>query len=303
MTLHKHCEEVLWLNTELLLLRGGNFVSSSAALECFFFPLHRFTRVIRKSNSYLAAAGQVEVEHVSGNILWIFNTPQSNEMAFLKLLDCFSFEAGLRKLHFLKASISKSSPLFKKFLQDGYNPSGWFKIWRFESENFNSYPDDFVWRKIRSTDLISINLLQNKLLSLDEKKIVPPPSIKKPRFVLLHNGIFSGYAYVQTSMNGVIITPVLDPQIPKIVSAIDTLRSNFLNKTSTHYISLSASQQWIEISMQDQIKIVQPRQEILVKQLAIHSAAKNSILNHLPSRQHTDIATPLRQANKQDNNI
>ena len=267
------------------------------------FPVTWFTQPIRINHTRLAAVGQVKIEHVSGNILWILNMFHENKMVVSEILDCLTIEAGLRKLHFLRASLSKNSPMFETFIKCGYKPSGRETIWRFKGKQNKVISNNFFWRKTKASDSIYINLLQNKMISLDEKRSVPLEIPKRPSYVLFQKGILYGYAYVQTSGNKAVITPILDPQIPESANEINSLCRNFLNKISDHYIVLTASQQWVQRFLQGQIEMVRPRQELLIKQVAIRNTAKKSIFKHVHNGQRPDIATPLRQSNKQKNNI
>jgi hypothetical protein len=293
----------MWLNTELLVLHRFDYLSRRVGLECFMLPVNWFTRAIRLNHTHLAAAGQVEIERVSGNILWAMNLFQGDKIVASEILDCLSIEAGLRKLHFVTASLSKVSPMFETFIKCGYNPSSWETIWRFRDKHSKKVSSIFTWRKTRSSDLIRINFLQNKLLSSDEKKVSRPANLNNPKYVLLNKDVLIGYANMQTSGIKAVVTPVLDPQIPETANVINSFCRIFLNQIPNQYIVLSASQQWVTQHLQDQIELVHPRQEILVKQVAIRSTVHSSIFNRIPNGQQTDIATPLRQSNKQDNNI
>ncbi|MDO9545469.1 MAG: hypothetical protein Q7J07_01810 [Pelolinea sp.] len=289
------------MNTELFLLRGSNYVPSSVGLECLMLPVNWFTRAIRSNRARLTAVGQVEIEHVGGRILWILNLSNAENVVSSELLDYLAVEAGLRKLRFLTASVAKHTPLFEVFIQSGYNSSGWYKIWRIKDDITNNNSHEFIWRKTRTSDLFSVNLLQNKWLSNDERRTVPPANKKWPGFVLFCNGVLSGYAYVNTSIGKAMITPVLDPQISNVSSAIKSLINQFFIHIPDHYLVLTASQQWVEVPMQDQIELIQPRHEILLKQLAIRDAVYSSF-DLIPNGQHTDIATPISRSKKQDNN-
>jgi hypothetical protein len=193
--------------------------------------------------------------------------------------------------------------VFDAFIRAGYHSSGWYNSWRIKEKSKSANSHKLIWRKTRTTDLFSIGLLQNKLLYAKERRAIPPANKKIPGYVLLHQGVLMGYAYAQTSITNALITPVLDPQISSVVSTINSLVNNFFNHIPIHYLILSASQQWVELAMKGQIELFQTRREIMLKQLAISDASRIFNFNHATSSQHTDIATPIRQSNKQDNNI
>lgn len=267
-------------------------------------PVNWFTRAIRSNRTLLTAVGQVEIEHVGGNILWALDLSNTQYVLLNELLDFLAIEAGLRQLHFLKASVSKFESVYDIFIRAGYNPCGWHTIWRIikdESNHTNFH--EFIWKRTRTSDLFSINLLQNKLLSANERRVLPPTNNKIPEYVLFQQDVLIGYAYVQTSNTNALITPVLDPQISSVISTMNSLVNHFFNHIPYHYLILSASQHWIELAMEDQIEQYQTRREIMLKQLVVSSASRILNFNHATSSQHPDIATPIRQSNKQDNNI
>jgi len=61
VTLVRHHKKVLWLNTELFLMRGFQYIPSSIGLECLMFPVNVYTRAIRTNPIHAIAIGQVEV--------------------------------------------------------------------------------------------------------------------------------------------------------------------------------------------------------------------------------------------------
>lgn len=266
-------------------------------------PVNWFTRAVRSNRTRLTAVGQVEIEHVGGNILWALDLLNKENGLSYELLDYLAIEAGLRKLHFLKASVPKHEPAFESFIKAGYHPCGWYNSWRIKVNSKSTNLHNFIWRRTKTSDLFSICLLQNKLLPANERKTTPPADKKIPGYVLFHQGALMGYAYVQTSNTNVLITPVLDLQISSVISTINSLLNSYFNHITNRYLVLSASQHWIELALKDQIELFQPRREIMLKQLAVSDPSRVTNFNHVTSSQYTDIATPIRQSNKQDNNI
>lgn len=293
MTLFRHRKKVLWLNTELCLIRGFQYIPSSVGLEILSFPTNWFTRAIRTNLFHAIAFGQVEIEHAGGRILWIVDLSDLEKSLSADLLDNLAVEAGLRGLHFLTASASKEDYAFKYLSDAGYTPTIWQKIWQCDSDIRAVCPSGFIWKKARPSDLLSINLLQSKLLSHNEKAITPPINKKPPAFILFHDDTLCGYANVMTAQDKVMITPIIDPEKPLYPSVIKNLIRKFFRRLSTYYLVQTSSQQWIETVMGDQILLIQPRQEIMVKYLAVRDKQLVSDYNRSRSNQHTDIVTPL----------
>jgi hypothetical protein len=273
-------------------------------MECLMLPVNWFTRAIRANHTGLTAVSQVKIEHVGGNILWALDLLNAENVLSTELLDYLAIEAGLRKLHFLKASVTEHEHVYDVFIRAGYKPCGLNTFWRLR-KNKSGFPNlhEYIWRRTRTSDLFSICLLQNKLLSANERRTTPPANRKIPEYVLFQQGVLMGYAYVQTSNTNTLITPVINPKISSVSSAINSLVKRFFNNITNHYLILSDSQQWIELAIIDQIELFQPRREIMLKQIAIYDTSRISNFNHATNSQHTDIATPIRQSNKQDNNI
>ena len=284
-------------------MRGFQYIPSSIGLECLMFPINWYTRVIRSNPVHAVAIGQVEIEHTGGRILWVLDLSNQEKMLSSDLLDNLAIEAGLRGLHFLTAAVSKDKYAYEVLFNAGYSPSTWQKIWQYKTDFQTENIPGFRWRKVRSSDLLSINLLQNKLILLNERAIIPPVNKKPPLFILFYEESVCGYAYVMTAPDKVMITPIIESEIPFAVSGLNILVRKFFHQISACYLVQTSSQRWIETALADQIALIQPRQEIMVKHLAVHE--KNLASNFNPSRsnRHTDIVTPIIKTNGYEDNI
>jgi len=284
-------------------MRGFQYIPSSIGLECLMFPINWYTRVIRANPVRAVAIGQVEIEHTGGRILWALDLSHQEKMLSANLLDNLAVEAGLRGLHFLAAAVSKDEYTYEVLFNAGYSPSAWQKIWQYKTDFQTDNPLGYKWRKARPSDLLSINLLQNKLLSPNERTIVPPANKKPPAFVLFHEETVCGYAYVMTAPDKILITPIIESEIPFTVSVINILVRKFFRHTPVYYLVQTSSQRWIETALADQIVLIQPRHEIMVKHLAVHDKNLASNFNHSRSNRHTDIVTPIIKTNGYEDNI
>ncbi len=284
-------------------MRGFQYIPSSIGLECLMFPINWYTRVIRMNSIRAVAIGQVEVEHAGGCILWALDLSNQENLLSTDLLDNLAVEAGLRGLHFLKATAPKDEFSYEVLFNAGYSPSGWQKIWQYKVDIQTDNIPGFKWRKVRSSDLLSINLLQNKLLSSCERTITPPANKKPPAFILSHKETVCGYAYVMTSPDKVMITPIIDSEIPLTPSVLKILVDKFFRHISVRYLVQTSSQQWIETALADQITLIQPRHEIMVKHLAVLDKNLVSNFNHSRSNRHIDIVTPIIKTNDYKDNI
>lgn len=267
------------------------------------FPINWYTRVIRTNPVHVVAIGQVEIEHTGGRILWALDLSNQEKMLSANLLDNLAMEAGLRGLHFLKASTSKDEYAYEVLFNAGYSPSVWQKIWQYKTDFLTNNTLGYKWRKVKPSDLLSITLLQNKLLSPNERTIIPPASKKPPAFILFLEDMVCGYAYVMTAPDKVMITPVIESEIPFAVSVLNILVRNFFRHTSIYYLVQISSQRWIETALSNQITLIQPRHEIMVKHLAVHDKILASNFNHSRSNRNTDIVTPIIKTNGYEDNI
>lgn len=267
------------------------------------FPINWYTCAIRTNPVQAVAIGQVEIEHTGGRILWALDLSDHEKMLSADLLDNLAVEAGLRGLHFLMATASKNKCAYEVLFNAGYSPSAWQKIWHYKTDFQADNTHGFKWRKVRPSDLLSISLLQNKLLSPNERTIVPPANKKHPAFLLSHEETVFGYAYVTTSPDKVMITPIIEPKIPISVSVLEILVRKFFHHIPVYYLVQTSSQHWIETSLSDQIELIQPRHEIMVKHLSLRNKNHALIFNHSRSSRHTDIITPIIKTNGYEDNI
>jgi hypothetical protein len=213
------------------------------------FPIYWYTRAIRTNPINAVAIGQVEIEHTGGRILWALDLSDQEKMLSADLLDNLAVEAGLRGLHFLAVDASKDEYAYETLSNAGYSPSAWQKIWQYRTDFQTDDTPGYKWRKVKSSDLLSINLLQNKLLSSNERTIVPPANKKPPAFILFHEETACGYAYVMTSPDKVMIKPIIDSEIPFAVSVLKILVRKFFRHRPLCYLVQTSSQQWIETTL------------------------------------------------------
>ena len=267
------------------------------------FPINWYTRVIRSNPVHMVAIGQVEIEYTGGRILWAMDLSNQEKNLSADLLDNLAVEAGLRGLHFLTATASKNEYAYEVLFNAGYSPSFWQKIWQYKINFQADNTPGFVWRKVRPSDFLSIKLLQNKLLSPNERTIIPPANKKPPAFILFFEETACGYAYVMTAPDKVMITPVIESEIPFAVSVLKILVCKFFRHIPLYYLVQTSSQRWIETAFTDQIELIQPRQEIMVKHLAVRDKNLASNFNHSIRNRHTDIVTPIIKSNGYEDNI
>jgi hypothetical protein len=284
-------------------MRGFQYIPSSIGLECLMFPINWYTRAIRTNSIHAAAIGQVEIEHTGGRVLWALDLSDEEKMLSANLLNNLAVEAELRGLHFLAASASKDECAYEALFNAGYSPSVWQKIWQYKTDFKTDITPEFKWRKVKPSDLLSITLLQNKLLSSNERTIIPPANKKPPAFILFHEETICGYAYVMTSPDKVMITPIIESEIPLSVSVLKILVCKFFRHIPLYYLVQTSSQRWFETALADQIALIQPRHEIMVKHLAVRDKNRASNFNRSRSNRHTDIVTPIIKTNGYEDNI
>jgi len=284
-------------------MRGFQYIPSSIGLECLMFPVNVYTRAIRTNPIHAIAIGQVEIENMRGRVLWIFDQSDQEQPLFGNILDNLAIEAGLRRLHFLTGTAIIGEYAYEALSNAGYSPSAWQKIWLYRTTFLSDGVQKLEWRKVKPSDLLTIDLLQNKLLFPNEKTVTPPAAKKPPAFILFYEGAACGYAYAITSSNKVMITPIIKHELPFANSVIDALISKFFRHTPVHYLLQISSQQWIETALASQISLIQPRQEIMVKHLAVREILPSS--NFVPSRsnRHTDVVAPIIKINGREDNI
>ena len=266
------------------------------------FPINLYTRAIRTNLVNAVAIGQVEIEHTGGRLLWIFDQSNQEKTLFGDILDNLAIEAGLRGLHFLTGAAVNEGYAFEMLSKAGYSPSYWQRIWRYRTIILTDSTRENEWRKVKSSDLLSIDLLQNRLLSPNEKTITPPAAKKPPAFILFHKGTACGYAYAVTSPNKVMITPIIDPNLPFIKSVLNALVSKFFHHIPIHYLLEISSQRWIENTLSDQITMIQPRHEIMIKHLAVRDILPSLNFIHSRNRRRTDVVTPITKINGSEDN-
>lgn len=240
---------------------------------------------------------------MGANILWAVDTTVDDQSISPRLLDHMAVEVGLRNLHYLSAAISDTEPAYRTLREAGYKPCAWHKVWQLK----NNPPVDKVkginWRKVKSSDTFSISLLQNRLLSAQEKMITAPVDKKPPIFILVHNNSVCGYAYAFSSLDKVVITPFFDPNLINTARAINALLDQFFSRIHTVYLLQTTNQDWVETQIRKQVYLAVPKKEVLVKFLSVLYEDRILNLNHSKTSRHTDVVSPLTKLSDGEDNI
>jgi len=241
---------------------------------------------------------------MGAHILWALDSTKEYQSLSPRLLDHLAVEVGLRNLHYLSAVLSDNEPTYLTFREAGYTPCAWQKVWQLkETMPTVNLDKGILWRRVKLSDTLSISLLQNRLLSAQEKRITSPIEKKPPQFILINNDSVCGYAYAISSFDKALITPFFDPNSINTAQAIAALLDHFFRGVRTIYLLQTSSQDWINTSIHTQVYLVGSKKELLVKYLSVLNEDRILNRNQAKTSRHPDIVSPLTKISDNEDNI
>lgn len=279
-------------------MRGFAYIPSSIGLECLLFPAKWFTCAMREGSEPSKILAQIDAVHGCGRILWMLPADEDHTSMNNKMLDHLAFESGQRGLFHLTAIFDEYSQYLDTFRESGYTQIGWEQVWQYSWAEVTTDLNIFRWRKTTSTDLHTINLLQNKILFPQEKPIEISVFKIPPQYCLEIDGTIRGYSYVNVGLEKVFLTPYIDQDIQSSKDAMDSLiEKTFSNKLCV-YILQRSNQVWLNSYLLERCKNVSEKRLRMVKHLTVRNEEVVAKFNHVPNRQHADIITPTTKVVK-----
>lgn len=203
------------LDSELLFTREFD-PSSTALLQSILLPQRsQYTLIARGQGQ--PVIGQFRMrshDHLAQLVLLAPVEPDSEDSAWLGLLDAVTYEAGRRGAFMLTAEVDELSPLFPLMRQAGFAVYARQEIWRWSGELAAGLAQSPVGELAEETDddTLDIQLLYSSIVP----RLVQPiavPSRESAGLVYRKDGRVQAYIAVSSGRSGVYLMPFIHPDV------------------------------------------------------------------------------------------
>jgi hypothetical protein len=180
------------------------------------------------------------------------------------LVEHLAEEAGKWGVFHVLAEVDETSDAFPILRRAGFSVYAWQRMW--DVSKLTEAGPGSDWRRARSIDLHAIQSLYYQIVPPLLHPVEPAPRIA--RGFVCGDGIRS-YAIMSSGAAGIIITPLIHPEMTRVSERLCTLVARMPERRSRPvYLCIRSYQTWLEPVLEDLGALAGPRQAVMVKRLA-----------------------------------
>lgn len=278
--LHRYRDEMIFLNSELM-LKSGSF-NTFKSLLFSVLPLDSMLTLVgsKKDNHTLQvkhALGQAYYRVGEEHAYLTFIAPESSLIPQLvfALIDGITAWAGHQGALRILADIEESHPLFEIMRQAGFSVYARQRIWQVvqsgPSKTIEKTQNHFVWRPALPSDWQAIQSLYQSLVPNLIQRVGQPMFNSSRGLVCYQHNDLAAYVEFRYGVNGICAYPLIHPDAPEVVyslpQAMDELNGITPRLQRPVYALISHYQNWIESALLAQGALVSVTQALMVKHL------------------------------------
>jgi len=291
---------LLWINTELYILRGFPHLVSSVGLESLLSNNAWFSQSLMRNHHSAAAFAQVSLENRAARINWLLPLAAEGDNVLPSLLDNLSLESALRGSHCLLAAAPSDSDLFCQLRQAGFCVYSWQRIWQVQHERMaysSTKALHFPWRRPSAEDEPAISNLRRRLLSSSVQTVIKITDKRLPDIILKsNNGEIIAMARVNGYGNKVMVTPLFAQTRYPAEQILLSLCAHMFSIYQTVYLVQLADSSAQDATLAGLSEAVFEREELLVKHFTSMQKIPLAVMNNTSRARHADTITPIMKS-------
>lgn len=296
--LRRFVERGALLDSEVLFTREFD-PSNTALLQSILLPQRSlYTLVARGLSQPVIAQFRMRAhDHLAQLVLLAPLEPDSEDSAWLGLLDAVAYEAGRRAATMLTAEVDELSPLFPLMRHAGFAVYARQEIWRWSGELASCSELVPVGELAEESDddTLAIQLLYSSIVP----RLVQPiavPSRESAGLVYRKDGRVQAYIAVSTGRSGVYLMPFIHPDVLGSEAAavlLAVIARVARAERAPVYVCVRRYQDWLGDSLRDLGFEAITQQAVLVRHIAagVRSAEFSPLMMLAGSMSH--VATIL----------
>jgi hypothetical protein len=300
--LHRHRNQVLFLDSMRLLTQGPRLIPAGA-LFSYFAPAtgiftYRSTVDGSSNGSQTTLLGQVIHPAGAASARLSFIAPDSalDSNSLPELLELIGAEIGERGGYHLLADVDEQDPAFERLRKAGFAIYARQRIWQLTGPP-EGEPASTPWRAGTSRDCLHVRILYSDLVPGLVQQVEPPPANRPRGLVCFENGELVAYVEVRYGPRGIWAQPFIHPDAEKVaVRLVDLLNDFPYRRGRPVYLCVRSYQSWLESAIEELGAEAGPRQAVMVKRLALpQKVARPYVLPALEGGR-AEVTAPITQS-------
>jgi hypothetical protein len=265
----RHRNDVLILDSARALTRGHPL--GAMGLLAYINPARHLYAAIANGGETALLGGVI---HSRGDtfakLLYLAPSSRLDDPQLPALIEHLSIQAGEWSAFHVTAEVDETSDVFPALRMAGFSVYAWQRLWevsQIEKTGTAPYGESGVgWKRAQSVDLTAVQSLHYQ--------IVPPllhPVEPAPRRItgFVHAENLKCYASVTSGMYGIVLTPLIHPDVNNVSEKIVALVSSLADRGGRRvYLNVRSYQTWLEPVLEDLGAKSSPRQAVMAKHLA-----------------------------------
>lgn len=180
------------------------------------------------------------------------------------LIENLSAQAGTWGAFHVLAEVDETSDAFISLRKSGFSVYAWQRMW--DVSEITESGSDFVWTRVKSVDLHSIQSLYHQIVPPLLHPVEPQP--KKPLGWMCNEGV-KCYVSAAHGVYGIVLTPLIHPEAAEVSAKLASLIGNLPDRRNRPvYVCVRSYQAWLEPVLADLGAKSGQRQAVMVKHLA-----------------------------------
>ena len=256
-------DEAIGLDTARMLTRGNPL--GAVGLIAYVNPVRHIYSAIINGNQESVLGGVIHSrDETFAKLLYLAPTSQLNHPDLPELIENLSVQAGEWGAFHVLAEVDERSDAFVPLRKAGFSVYAWQRMW--DVSQITDADTGSVWRRVRPTDLPSVQSLY--------QQIVPPllhPIEPQPKGIsgwMCNDGVKS-YVSVSQGVYGIVLLPLIHPETSEVGAKLASLIANLPDRRNRPvYVCVRSYQAWLEPVLADLGAQGADRQAVMVKHLA-----------------------------------
>jgi hypothetical protein len=271
--LYRHRSEVLSLDAIRMLTRGNPL--GAVGLMAYMNPARQIYGAIAAASEESDGDGDRRKDSVLGGIIQnrgeryaklLYLAPSSNlhHPEFANLMDNLAEEAGTWGAFHIRAEADENGDAFTLLRRSGFAVYAWQRMW--DVSDVTGPSDKSGWKRVRSIHLPAVQSLYHQIIPPLMLPVEPAPD--NPLGWICNDEV-KCYAGVNQGVYGIVLTPLIHPEIAEVGEKLASLISCLPDRRGRSiYVCVRSYQAWLEPVLEDLGAKAGYRQAVMIKHLS-----------------------------------
>lgn len=255
-------DEAIGLDTARTLTRGNPL--GAVGLIAYVNPVRHIYSAIINGGEEAALGGIIHSrDETFAKLLYLAPITKLDHPALPELIENLTVQAGEWGAFHVLAEVDERSDAFVPLRKSGFSVYAWQRMW--DVSQITESNSSVEWKRVRSTDLPSIQSLYHQIVPPLLHPIETQP--RNPSGWMCDDGV-KCYANISQGVYGIVLSPLIHPEATDVGAKLASLISNLPDRRNRPiYICVRSYQAWLEPVLADLGAQGADRQAVMVKHL------------------------------------